>query len=219
MSEDGEEDIKAKGVSEPNRQPLEQETDADLVASIGYGHRGAEKALIQRYGRGLLYLLRRKTGDPDLADDLYQDTFRIALEKLRARQIEKPEKLSSFLYGIASNLVIGHYRKERRRSTDTDLESIERTGVRGKQFANVSREQVAKVVRGLLDELKQPRDREILMRYYIDDQDKEVICEELGLDSLHFNRVLFRAKNRFKTLLEQAERREQLRIIPGGRVK
>ena len=47
------------------------------------------------------------------------------------------------------------------------------------------------------------RDRDLLIRLYVYDQDKEEICRELGLDSLHFNRVLFRAKGRFKKILER----------------
>jgi DNA-directed RNA polymerase specialized sigma24 family protein len=48
------------------------------------------------------------------------------------------------------------------------------------------------------------RDRELLIRFYVHDQDKQKICRELGLKSLHFNRVLFRAKNRFRKLLEES---------------
>ena len=48
------------------------------------------------------------------------------------------------------------------------------------------------------------RDREILRRFYVEDQDKEDICRALNLDSLHFNRVLFRAKKRFRKLLEKS---------------
>ena len=36
------------------------------------------------------------------------------------------------------------------------------------------------------------------------DQDKQVICRELRLDSVHFNRVLYRAKKRFKKNLEDS---------------
>ena len=46
------------------------------------------------------------------------------------------------------------------------------------------------------------RDRDLLIRFYVYDQDKQEICRALGLDSLHFNRVLFRAKARFRKILE-----------------
>ena len=47
------------------------------------------------------------------------------------------------------------------------------------------------------------RDRDILVRFYLNDEAKEEICRELRLSEEHFNRVIFRARNRFRELLEQ----------------
>ena len=41
------------------------------------------------------------------------------------------------------------------------------------------------------------------MRFYLDDEDKDAICRALGLSYEHFNRVIFRARNRFRELLER----------------
>jgi len=46
------------------------------------------------------------------------------------------------------------------------------------------------------------RDRDLLMRFYLHDEDKALICRELNLSEEHFNRVIFRARNRFRELLE-----------------
>jgi hypothetical protein len=43
----------------------------------------------------------------------------------------------------------------------------------------------------------------VLVRFYLDDEDKEKICSELRLSEEHFNRVIFRARNRFRELLER----------------
>ncbi|HET9795823.1 MAG TPA: sigma-70 family RNA polymerase sigma factor, partial [Thermoanaerobaculia bacterium] len=62
--------------------------------------------------------------------------------------------------------------------------------------------------RRVLAELPSERDRRILFRFYIDEDDKEQICRELSLTSLHFNRVLFRARERYRALYREiAERR------------
>ena len=65
----------------------------------------------------------------------------------------------------------------------------------------------------MLDELPVQRDREILLRFYLNDEDKDSICAGLGVDSTHFNRVLFRAKERFRELVVVAERRGRLRLV------
>jgi RNA polymerase sigma-70 factor (ECF subfamily) len=50
------------------------------------------------------------------------------------------------------------------------------------------------------------RDREILVRVYLHDQDKEVVCRELGISEDHYKRVLHRARERFATLLQRRYR-------------
>jgi RNA polymerase sigma-70 factor (ECF subfamily) len=47
------------------------------------------------------------------------------------------------------------------------------------------------------------RDRDLLVRFYLNDESKEDICASLDLTDEHFNRVLFRARNRFRELLER----------------
>jgi DNA-directed RNA polymerase specialized sigma24 family protein len=54
----------------------------------------------------------------------------------------------------------------------------------------------------MLDEMPAERDREILVRFYLNDEDKEQICRDLRLSEEHFNRVIFRARNRFRELVE-----------------
>jgi RNA polymerase sigma-70 factor (ECF subfamily) len=58
----------------------------------------------------------------------------------------------------------------------------------------------AAMVRTVLGELESDRDREILFRFYLAEDDKERICRDLGLTAVHFNRVLFRARERFGEL-------------------
>lgn len=188
---------------------------ADLVARIGRGARDAEEAMVRRYGPGLLYLLKRRTRDPDLAQDLRQDTFRVAIEKLRGSPLDEPERLAAYLRGVALNLWIAHQRKQARRGTTADSDAVEAAADTGDggPFENVSRAQVSDAVGVLLDELGTPRDREILQRVYLRDEDKEDICAALGVDATHFNRVLFRAKQRFRELLVRADRRNKLRLV------
>jgi len=54
----------------------------------------------------------------------------------------------------------------------------------------------------LLDELSIERDKDILRSFYLEEQEKQAICERLNLTSAHFDRVLFRARNRLKELIE-----------------
>lgn len=200
-------------VETPERA-LEARLSTELVRRIGEGDRSAEEELVRRYQRGLVYLVRRRTGDSELALDIAQDTFRIALEKLRRGPLEQVDRVAAYLRGTALNLVIAQGRTQARRATTADSEAIEAVADEAAgPFDNVSSEQVQRIVRTLLGELAVPRDREILVRTYLKDEDKAAICEKLGIDSAHYNRVLFRAKQRFRELLASAAARGRLHVI------
>ena len=204
-------------MDEPEEQ-LEARISAELARRIGDGDRAAEATLVERYQRGVLYLLRRRTRDNDLALDLRQDTFRIAIEKLRAKELAEPERIGAFVRGIAVNLAIASARKTSRRATAADTDAVELVADPADGPADaVASDQNRAAVRALLDEMSVARDRDVLLRFYVEDEDKESICSALGVDSAHFNRVLFRAKQRFRALLERAEKRGGLRLV--GRVR
>lgn len=173
-----------------------------LVERIRLGDPQAETELVGRYNNGLCYLLRKVTGDPVLSEDLLQETFRVALRRVRAGELREPEKLGGFLRQTAKNLA----RAERRRGGR--WESMEDGGPdpvdpgEG-QLAQVIRTEEAGMVRRVLRELRSIRDRQLLYRFYIAEEEKEEICRDLGLSSLNFNLVLFRARERFRKLVEE----------------
>ena len=174
-----------------------------IVEGVRDGSRDAETELVQRYSRGLRYLILRKTGDEELANDLLQETLIIAIRKLREQTLDNPQRLAGYLRGIAIR-VTQNARRQRSREpylADTEvLESIPDHGRR--QFESVSSQETKAAVRELLDSMSVKRDRELLLRYYVYEEEKPEICRALGLDSLHFNRVLYRAKQRFREILE-----------------
>jgi len=193
----------------PMPEALLDRTEADiardLVRRIQRGDTVAEARLVERYSRGLLYMLRRTAGDPALAEDLHQETFRVVLERLRERGLEEPERLAGFLHRTAKNLFIGGYRKVVRRKTEGEIEGLEAVpDPAADPHQRAVREEESALVRRLIGELETDRDRQILYRFYIAEEEKERICADLDLSSLHFNRVLFRARQRFKELLEGA---------------
>ncbi|HEY4562151.1 MAG TPA: sigma-70 family RNA polymerase sigma factor [Thermoanaerobaculia bacterium] len=190
-------------------RPDEAEIATDLVRRIAAGDGAAEAALVERYSRGVLYLLRRLGAPPELADDLHQETFRIVIERLRRQGLEDPAGLAGFLRGTARNLMTAERRKTARRRTDADPERLEQTVHPAPgQLAAVLLEEEAAIVRRLIAEMPTDRDRQLLLRFYVAEEEKDSICGELGLDSLHFNRVLFRARHRFKELLVRFQERQ-----------
>lgn len=191
-----------------DKEPLLQE-EAVIAARIANGIRagdaGAETELVERYSRGVRYLLMRRVHDEERARDLLQETLCIAIEKLRATDLENPERLAGYLRGIAVRVTFNANRRRNREPYPLDIEAVAAIpDAERRQFQQVSEEQTSAAVRKLLNTMPVERDRELLIRLYVYDQDRQEICRALGLDSLHFNRVLYRAKGRFRKLLEQS---------------
>ncbi|MFC3120127.1 RNA polymerase sigma factor [Agaribacter flavus] len=179
----------------------ESEFAQSIVERIIAGDAKAEKEMVKRYQRGLMFMLRKRSGDEHLAADVSQDTWRLVIEKVRQGQLKDPKKLSAFIVQIGKNQLIMHYRRPEAKKTDsldeTQTRAMEATEQPEKVLENHN---LALMVRSVIGELNTPRDRELIFRFFIDEQEKHVICHELDLDKVHFDRVLYRAKQRFKQL-------------------
>ena len=179
---------------------------AALSHRIRAGDKQAEDQLSRRIAPGITQIIVGMTGNFALAQELCQETLIIILARLRTQPLDDPDKLPAFVAQIARNLVIAERRKERRRKTDVDSEAIDEVADLSQgQEQDAHRESAAVAIRKVLAEMKSIRDRSLLVRYYLRDEDKKEICRELGLTEPSFNVVLFRARARFLELLENVD--------------
>lgn len=162
----------------------------------------AQLAAVYRDYPGLRALILRRVGDAELAADILQDAAVTTLQKLRDGAIAQPENVGGFLYRVALNHLRNYRRKDRTAVSDPDALDGLATAPADPEWESVGHRQWARVARRVLDEMPTPRDREVLLRFYLRDEAKDAICRELGLSDEHFNRVIFRARDRFRALLE-----------------
>lgn len=192
----------------------EREAASQLVSRVKNGEPAAEATMVERYSRGLRYLLRRKTRNTQLAEDLLQETWAIALVKIREKGLDNPGRLAGYLAGIANNLAIGEQRRVNRQRTAVNSEIVALIPDESESpFRQAARAEICKQVQEILADLKKERDREILQRFYVREEDKASICHRLGVDSVHFNRVLYRARQRMKSAILASDRRSQFQVI------
>lgn len=177
----------------------------ELSRRIREGDVSAESELIRQFEPGLRVLLRRRTGgDAGLLQDLVQETLLVVIQRLRGAGIDDPQKLAAFAAQTARNLAIASLRKTERQKTDVDSEATERNADPALGVEQIAADsEAAMAVRALLRELPQPRDRLMLKRFYLEDHDKEVICQEMNLTEAAFNQALSRARKRFRQILEE----------------
>lgn len=180
------------------------EADAELVAAISDG-RTLREELYVRYHRPLYQIFLQRRVSRDMAQDLVQRTFLLALKKIRSEGLSEPAKLGGYLYRTACNLATSYWRGElSRREDSTDEEHLGAIpdGARSLE-ERVDDELLAKCVRDLVAQLPGSRDREVLTRYYLREEPKATVCRDMTLSGLQFNQVLWRARQRFGVILRR----------------
>lgn len=175
----------------------------ELVIRIGVGDKAAETELVNKYWKSLYFILNRRCSDQQLASDIAQDTFIVVITKARNGEINTPDAIAGFIRQTGVNLLIAHFRKETRRATDAHGEvSFEIPDDKTNVERAVESRDSLKLVQQLIGEMKVDRDRDLLVSYYANEEEKVSICNRLGLTSAHFDRVLFRARSRLKQLID-----------------
>jgi RNA polymerase sigma-70 factor (ECF subfamily) len=174
-----------------------------LVQRIRTGDRSAEDELVQRYSRGVFFVINQSVSDTTVADDIYQESFRLVLEKVRTGEVREPERLSGFISSLTRNLVIEYFRRSSRQQARLEADVDQRIpSPQPSQLDQLLRKEQGLLARRVLEALPSDRDRKVLYRFYIADDEKEQICADLEVSSGHFNQILCRARERYKKLFE-----------------
>jgi RNA polymerase sigma-70 factor (ECF subfamily) len=167
------------------------------------GHEGEQEMLLRDMS-GLKAQLTRVTRDADLAADLLQDAIVTALQKLKAGEIEHRGQLDGYVYRVALNHLRNYRRKDKSGvSGPEELPELVDAEGEARPGKAIATGQFSRVVTRLLKEMTSPRDREVLVRFYLQEEDRGALCRSLALTELQFNRVIFRARGRFRELLER----------------
>ncbi len=154
------------------------------------------RAFYERTARGVWAYLARVTGDPQLADDLLQETFYRFLRGAGAHDSEAHRRNS--LYRIATNLA-----RDARRRTFTrpsaDVAGYEVARVPGGDHPAAT-ERRTDLTRAM-SRLK-PRDRAMLWLAYAEGASHGEIAEVLGVRPGSMKLMLFRARRRLAGFLK-----------------
>jgi RNA polymerase sigma-70 factor (ECF subfamily) len=182
---------------------VDGQDEAELVSRIQNGDEQAEEELFRRYKRGVTIVISRTWNTCPLTADLCQETFRITFQNIREGTIREPEKLPAYIWGVAHNLVIECLRKTASRSPAGMEAAEDLPDPSPDQLDSILQKERARIVRQVLDGLRSERDRQVLYRFYLAEDDKGAICADLGLTGDQFNLVLFRARKQYRRLYEK----------------
>ena len=175
--------------------------NAELIQRVLDGDDGAFSALVKKYQRSVHALVWRKIGDFHIAEDITQETFLKAYQRLST--LKKPQRFASWLYVIAANHCSTWLRKKRlwtQSLEDTNSAQLEKATYSGYVIAENERttaESQREVVKKLLAKL-QESDRTVITLYYLGGMTYEEISEFLGVSVAAIKNRLYRARNRLK---------------------
>lgn len=172
----------------------------DLVRRLRQGDQSAMEDLYRVFSEGIRLYLWRQLGPQDLNDKVH-DLFLTVTESIRKGELREPERLMGYVRTVVRRQVAGHIhvaRQQRRSSYDLDLGTT-LLDARSNPEHRVIRRQYNDVAQRILSAMRQ-REREVLVRFYMNEQPAEDICREMDLTATQFRLLKSRAKARFGDL-------------------
>lgn len=172
----------------------------ELVDRIRTGESGSMEELYQLFSKGIRFYLCRQLGPQEL-DDKIHDTFVVVVQAIQRGELREPQRLMGFVRTIVRRQVAAHIDKvvhSRKEQVELDP-TIRLPDPRENPEENAIFRQNAALIHRVLSELND-RDREILTRFYLNEQSQDQICGEMSLTETQFRLLKSRAKARFGEL-------------------
>lgn len=152
--------------------------DSLLIQFYIAGNERALEVLISKHQSKIFGFIYSKVSDRDLANDIFQDTFIKVIHTFRAGRYNEEGKFLPWVIRISHNLVIDHFRREKRMRMQRDSEefsifdfimddspSIEKA---------IIKDQIDESMQYLIDALPEDQKQVLCMRIYQDLSFKEI---------------------------------------------
>ena len=173
---------------------------AALVERIRSGETDGMEELYQLFLKGIRFYLCRQLGSQEL-DDKVHDTFVVVVQAIRRGELREPERLMGFVRTIVRRQVAAHIdRAVHLRKEQLDVDSgLRIVDPNTNPEESAIFQQRVDLIKRVMAELGD-RDREILKRFYLQEQGQDQICSEMDLTETQFRLLKSRAKARFGEL-------------------
>ena len=175
--------------------------DVQLIQRVLEGDDTAFSTLVGKYQKSVHALAWRKIGDFHIAEDITQETFLKAYQKLST--LKQPQSFVSWLYVITANRCNTWLRKRRLRTqpletaSGAELEKATYSGYVSAENERTTAEAQREVVKKLLAKLKES-DRTVITLYYFGGMTYEEISKFLGVSVGAIKNRVYRAQERLK---------------------
>ncbi len=184
-------------------------SDKDLVHLYVSGDESALAILLSRHKSKIYTSIYLLVKDRFLAEDIFQDTFIKVINTLKGGKYNEEGKFLPWVMRIAHNLVIDHFRKEKRTPTITNSDGFDIFDVIGVSEESTEdkllREQSHSDLRALIQKLPEEQKEVLIMRHYADLSFKEIA----DLTGVSINTALGRMRYALNNLRRMIQEKEQ----------
>ena len=180
--------------------------DENYIRGLNECDPETQSHLVSFFSRPVQLKLHARLRSPELVEDARQETFLRVISYFRAgKTLQNPASLPGFIHSVCSNVALELLRSHTRQDQfgENAPDPPDPAADPERQMVSTERKQV---VRRLLTELA-PKDRELLRRVLLEEEDKDGVCREYNVDRGYLRVLLHRARLRFKAVLLDSEKK------------
>lgn len=161
-----------------------RQDDSVLVQNYIQGDEKSLEILINRHNQRLTSFIFSKVFDREITEDIFQDTFIKVIRTLKKGSYSEEGKFLPWVMRIAHNLIIDHFRRNKRMPRFEGNDDFNIFSVLGDDKLNVEKQlikdQIESDLTELIEELPADQKEVLIMRMYRDMSFKE-ISENTGV--------------------------------------
>jgi RNA polymerase sigma-70 factor, ECF subfamily len=172
--------------------------DARYVENLCGGERQTQEHFVAYFTELLHVKLRSRLQSSHAIEDVCQETFaRVFAVLRRDGGLRQPESLGAFVNTVCNHVLFEQYRSSAR-SESLDEEGAPEPAATGADALDiVAARQIKQKVREILLRLPE-RDRSLLKAVFLDERDRDEVCQQFGVEREYLRVLLHRAKKEFK---------------------
>lgn len=184
-------------------------SDQELVVLFANGDNSAMDEILNRYHNKVFYYIRHLVRKQELAEDLCQETFVKIINSLKKENYHDDGHFSSWVMRIAHNLVIDHFRKEKKLPTQShecgEIDLLNNVKFSDENIEQkLSKSQIHNDLKELIKLLPDEQKSTVIMRLKFDMSFKEIA----DLQGISINTALGRMRYAIINLRKMMQERE-----------
>jgi RNA polymerase sigma-70 factor (ECF subfamily) len=176
----------------------------EYIDRLAGGDSEVGRHFAEYFGEMLLIKLRCRLKSAQAVEDLRQETFVRIFRTIRKKDgIAYPERFGAFVNSVCENVLLEYFRsgKSTFQITENSPEPVDQARSAESELITGERK---RLVEKLLSQLSE-KDRKVLRGVYLEEKDKDQLCDELNINRNNLRIRVHRALERFRSSIQESE--------------